>query len=316
MAAEGSAPRRQRAQGVHRAVPGPARSGHHSPQDGRGDVLARGRKLKGDAGQAQGASGCPGAHRGSGEDAAPASNASTDLLERGDAFDSELFRIARHLVRLAAELPKPNAERLREYRDSALESLKFQLFSPAPDPRRAGASQAGRLADASWPRTWAASIRWWSRCWAASSPAARAAELIDGTQAARSRRAPPARRRRREGHRRLERSADSLGPAGRRRRPRAAASGYEDQVEEVGAPGLRPDRADALRGARHAASRPDATFTLRLAFGVVKGYAVDGVKLPYTTTFGGAFERAEQATASRAVRAAEALARCARTSSI
>src|SRR5207244_9335926 len=54
------------------------------------------------------------------------------LLERGDAFDSELFHIARHLVRLAVEKPRPNAERLREYRDSALESLEFQLFSPAP----------------------------------------------------------------------------------------------------------------------------------------------------------------------------------------
>src|SRR5205823_4829976 len=31
------------------------------------------------------------------------------LLERGDAFDSELFHIARHLVRMGAELPKPNA---------------------------------------------------------------------------------------------------------------------------------------------------------------------------------------------------------------
>ena len=33
---------------------------------------------------------------------------------------------------------------------------------------------------------------------------------------------------------------------------------------------------------------PDATFTLRLAFGVVKGYEVEGTKLSYTTTFGGA----------------------------
>src|SRR5262249_29008005 len=38
---------------------------------------------------------------------------------------------------------------------------------------------------------------------------------------------------------------------------------------------------------------PDATFTLRLAFGVVKGYRVDGALLPYTTTFAGAFERAD-----------------------
>ena len=38
---------------------------------------------------------------------------------------------------------------------------------------------------------------------------------------------------------------------------------------------------------------PDATFTLRLAFGTVKGYDVDGNKLKFHTTFGSAFERAE-----------------------
>ena len=36
---------------------------------------------------------------------------------------------------------------------------------------------------------------------------------------------------------------------------------------------------------------PDATFTLRLAFGVVKGYAEDGKPVPFHTTFAGAFER-------------------------
>jgi hypothetical protein len=39
---------------------------------------------------------------------------------------------------------------------------------------------------------------------------------------------------------------------------------------------------------------PDATFTLRLAFGVVKGYRVEGADLPYLTTFGGAFDRADR----------------------
>ena len=56
----------------------------------------------------------------------------TTLLERGAAFNSELFGIARTLVRLAEETAKPNAERLREYRESNLESLKQQLFSEAP----------------------------------------------------------------------------------------------------------------------------------------------------------------------------------------
>ena len=53
--------------------------------------------------------------------------------ERGAAagFDSELFRKARKLVRLAEESRKPNAERLREYSEAGLESLKEELFSKA-----------------------------------------------------------------------------------------------------------------------------------------------------------------------------------------
>src|SRR5204863_2872670 len=54
------------------------------------------------------------------------------LIETGHAFFTPLFGIARHCVRMGDELPKKSADRLREYRDSNLESLKFQLFSPAP----------------------------------------------------------------------------------------------------------------------------------------------------------------------------------------
>src|SRR5260370_24138387 len=54
------------------------------------------------------------------------------FLERGIAFESQLFTIARHLVRLAEEKDKPNSTRLKEYRDSALESLRLDLFSDAP----------------------------------------------------------------------------------------------------------------------------------------------------------------------------------------
>src|SRR5262249_16323644 len=54
------------------------------------------------------------------------------LVETGHGFFSPLFSIARHCVRLGDELSKKSADRLREYRDSNLESLKFSLFSPAP----------------------------------------------------------------------------------------------------------------------------------------------------------------------------------------
>jgi len=55
-----------------------------------------------------------------------------NLLERGLAFRGDLFAIARTLVRAAAERPKPNAERLREFGEAGLESLEFQLFSEKP----------------------------------------------------------------------------------------------------------------------------------------------------------------------------------------
>ena len=213
------------------------------------------------------------------------------LLERGDAFDSELFHIARHLVRMTAELPKTNAERLREYRDSALESLKFQLYSPAPiHPELEKAKLANSLTflvenlGGSHPLV--------VKILGERSPSARATEPIDGCKLA-----DPAERRRLAdgGVKAIEDSSDPLirfarlvDDAARTLRKR-----HEDQVEEVerqANAALARTRFDVYG----AAIAPDATFTLRLAFGVVKGYAVDGVELPYTTTFGGAFERADK----------------------
>src|SRR5207244_6414921 len=52
--------------------------------------------------------------------------------EGGVAFQSQLFGIARTLLRAAAERSKPNGERLREFTDSARESLELQLFSAKP----------------------------------------------------------------------------------------------------------------------------------------------------------------------------------------
>ena len=55
-----------------------------------------------------------------------------NFVERGLGLESTLFSLARTLVRHSTEVRKSNTERLREFRDSALESLKMDLFSDAP----------------------------------------------------------------------------------------------------------------------------------------------------------------------------------------
>ena len=47
-------------------------------------------------------------------------------------FRARPYRIAETLVLMAAEDQKPNADRLREFRDSNRESLEQDLFSTAP----------------------------------------------------------------------------------------------------------------------------------------------------------------------------------------
>jgi hypothetical protein len=213
------------------------------------------------------------------------------LLERGDAFFSELFTIARHLVRLTAEVAKSNAERLRDYRDSNLESLKFQLFSPAPI--HAELERAKLIASLTFlAENLGGSHPLVEQVHASKPPAARAAELVAGTKlfdpAERKRLADGGVRVIRDSTDAMIRLAALVDEEARRLRKR-----YEEEVEE-------PERqayakiAEARFKLFGRSVAPDATFTLRLAFGVVKGYEAEGVKLPYTTTFRGAFERAEQ----------------------
>jgi Peptidase S46 len=213
------------------------------------------------------------------------------LLETGHAFDSELFNNARHLVRLAAEKPKPNAERLRDYRESALESLEFQLFSPAPvyaelERVRLAGSLTFLAENLGGDHPLVKKIL------AGQSPAARAASLIAGTKLI-----DPEERRRvaKGGMKAIEDSRDPMIQLARLidGDARAVRKTYEDQVEEVERQ-ANAQIAQARFDILGSAIAPDATFTLRLAFGVVKGYEVEGAQLPFHTTFGSAFERAEK----------------------
>ncbi|HJT34335.1 MAG TPA: S46 family peptidase [Pirellulales bacterium] len=213
------------------------------------------------------------------------------LLEFGAAFNSEQFQIARRIVRLTAETEKPNAQRLREYAEAGLESLKQQLFSEAPiyaDLEIAKlADSLGMLeeilgADSEQVRT----------IMDDRSPSGRATGLVEGSQLA----DVEVRRRLVEGGREAVESCDDPmialarlidGPA---RRIRKA---YEEQVEEPlqQAYGKIAKAQFAQYGSDLA---PDATFTLRLAFGQVKGYEDRGKTVPPWTTLGGAYEHAKE----------------------
>jgi hypothetical protein len=209
------------------------------------------------------------------------------LLETGHAFSSELFVIARHLVRMADELPKKSPDRLREYRDSNLDSLKFGLFSPAPiykDLERARLQASltflAENLGGEHPTV--------KRVLAGKNPAKRADELVNSTLYD-----PEVRKKLAAEPKLLANSTDpmiglakAIDADARKLRKR-----YEDEVEEVERQAYS-ELAKLRFMALGKSVAPDATFTLRLAFGVVKGYEVDGKALPFHTTFGGAFERA------------------------
>lgn len=67
---------------------------------------------------------------------------------------------------------------------------------------------------------------------------------------------------------------------------------YEDEVEAV-LSAQYAGIAKATFEAQGDSVYPDATFTLRLAFGTVKGYEAGGKVIPPYTTIGGAFQHAD-----------------------
>jgi hypothetical protein len=209
-------------------------------------------------------------------------------LERGWAFDSTLFTVARDLVRLAVERNRPNAERLKEYRESAIKSLELELFSPAPIyPEFEEARLAHSLAE--WKQAMPDDPLV-DRLLRGCTPAEAARQLIAGTKLA----DVEVRRKLADGGlAAIEASDDpmiklALAVEAEARRLRKI---QEDEVEGVETANYAII-ARALFEAKGDSIYPDATFTLRLAFGVVQGYEVDGKAIPPFTTIGGAFEHA------------------------
>jgi hypothetical protein len=213
------------------------------------------------------------------------------LLEEGRAFRCRQFNIARTLLRMSEEDTKPDAERLREYCQSNRESLEQSVFSEAPIYDDL---ETLKLADAlsMFVTEAGADNELVGKVLDGKSPRDRAAELIQGS---RLDSVEVRRELAKGGVAAMRASTDAMlhlallvdGPA------RKLRTKYEEQVEEP----LRQAYAKISR-ARFAVSGaeayPDATFTLRLSFGVVKGYSEMGqVQAPWTT-LGGAYQRSQE----------------------
>lgn len=201
------------------------------------------------------------------------------LLEGGRGFNTRLFRIARHLVRLEAERSKPNAERLHEYADANRQSLELELFSQAPIyPQFEEVKLADSLAmllEMLGPNDPVV-----QQVLAGKSPRQRAAELIAGTRL----RDVNLRRQLAQG---LAGSNDPMIELARGVdvHARPLRHRYEQKVEEP----LQQAYGKIARARLAAGGHdlyPDATFTLRMAFGKVAGYG----GLPYTTRLRGLYE--------------------------
>lgn len=210
------------------------------------------------------------------------------FVEGGLAFNSSLFQTARTLLRLADESAKPNGERLREYRESNMPSLKQSLYSEAPIYEDL---ETVTLADSlsNWLEV-APNDPLVQQVLAGKSPQERASELVRTTKL----RDVAARKALGEGGKAaVDASTDPMIQVARMvdARGRELRKQYDDNIAEV----LRQSYAK-IANAQFKTSGgdtyPDATFTLRLSYGTVKGYTENGKTIPSSTMIGDTFEHA------------------------
>ncbi len=212
------------------------------------------------------------------------------MLERRSGFYSRLFRMARLLVRVATEREKPNAERLRGYADKSLPRIEQLLLSPAPVYAALETAKLGESLSLL-VETLGADDDLVRRVLAGKDPRTQAQELIratrlqdvafrqqlfeGGLEAVRASRDP------------LIELARVVDPAAR------ALRKIFSEAAELKRQGYAKLFA-AIRELEGTTGYPDATFTLRVSFGTVKGYQQAGVEIPFATHVAGLYRRAEE----------------------
>jgi hypothetical protein len=202
---------------------------------------------------------------------------------------SSLSLVALNIVQYVVEVKKPDGERLEGFHDSQLDSLRFQLFSPAPVYRDFEQAMLAGFLEASRDEL-GPDDPFVKEVLAGNSPGEVAKEAISETKLVDEnfRKALIE-----GGDSAVEASTDPLIVLARKVDPwrRKMIKAYEDQVESVETPA-----GEGIGKARFAAYGkslyPDATFTLRLSFGAVKGYPMNGTQAPPETTLYGLYDRA------------------------
>jgi hypothetical protein len=212
------------------------------------------------------------------------------LLEGAGGFNADSFSLARRLLRAGDERPKPNGERLAEFAEARRESFELMLFTDKPiyadyeiislaDSLTYLAANLG----ADDPLVLAVL--------AGKSPRARAAELINTTQV----RDVAFRKKLYTGGAAAVTAAhDPMIEVARLidTEARALRKIVEAQTEiKQQAQALIGKARFALEGAN---TYPDATFTLRLSYGTVKGYEENGASVAPMTTFAGLYARSAE----------------------
>ncbi len=211
------------------------------------------------------------------------------LQGKGVNLSEQLFNIAQQLVQMAEEDTKPSAERLPAYRDSGRSSLEQQLFSTAPVHKDL---EKAILADviARMVEQRGGDDELCQKILAGKNPIDRAEELISNTKVD-----DPEFRKSIAGggQTAIESSNDPLILLALLVDPEVrAAQLVADEDAEIERQAYA-QIAEAKFATEGTSTYPDATFSLRLAFGPVMGYEQKGEKIPAMTDVEGAFAHEE-----------------------
>src|SRR5881394_793929 len=206
------------------------------------------------------------------------------------ALYGSLFKYARLLTRAIDERAKPNGERIPAFRDSAKESLELELFSTEPvyDDY-----EILRLTDSltDFASKFGATDPLVQKVLAGKSPHARAVELTSGTKLkdVAVRRDLYA-----KGAAALQAAHDPILDLARMIDAPAREARKAHEAQEETKQQAYSEIAKARFALEGTSNYPDATFTLRLSYGTVRGYEQDGKQIAPFTDFAGLYQRSTE----------------------